>query len=414
MRRAGVSTLALAASMSLAACREYTCVDTATCEPPALEAGRIAEDGGELSPGRGAADASSTLEEVSDEGSRSSPATNSVLADSGAPTGEWVSSADFNVSTGAGVGLDASAPGPSSSHPDAGALQDGETTTASHELTSDRTGDTTEPPEVWCDPSKPFGRPFAIASVNLDGVAENVMISPDGLTLHVRYGTDPTTYVAQRESLSQEFGTPNAYSAFEQVLEDNPLLQLRAITEDGLTAYLSEDWANAQPIRSVRREALSETFGQLVVHEEFAVSTPSFDVSLVNPWVNPTGERVYGFLPAAYSLWVASLQDFGFEAPSEVLGVGNMTSFVLSSSERVVYYGVHQGAHHGRILRAERSGDAVDFGPSEEQAALDGTNYDTPLWVSDDDCQLVLMQEQEVVGENVTYTSDIFIARRGL
>jgi hypothetical protein len=263
---------------------------------------------------------------------------------------------------------------------------------------------------VRCDPSKPFGRPFALQTINLDDVPENLMVSPDGLTAYIRYGTDPTTYVSRRASAADDFGTPQPDSTFDQVLAANPLLQLRAITKDGLTAYLSEEWFNAQPIQSVRRSVLGAEFIEPIVHEELAVAE---DIYLGNPWVAPSGERVYGMLLAAYSLWSADLQSPGFETPAEVPNVSNLTHFTLSGSELVIYWGATAATNPG-IRRAERATLADDFSDPIALDTLNSAFHDLPIWVSDDDCELIFAHEGELQGEGTGYTSDLFIARRGL
>jgi hypothetical protein len=287
-------------------------------------------------------------------------------------------------------------------------LNNGETTETEQGQTT-ATDETSEPvPEPRCDPEKPFGRPFAIAAVNLSDEEENVMVTPDGLTAHIRYGSDASTYVSTRSAVFGDFGTPRADSTFDQVLEDEPSLRLRSITEDGLTVYLSEDWANVQPIRAAHRNTPAESFAQLIVHEELK----AFDIALANPWVTPSGDRLYAFLPIGYTLWSAELGEFGFEEPTEVHD-GGVTHFTLSRSEQVLYYGATSSTNEG-IWRVERASNDGVFAGAQQEDALNSEFHDLPLWVSDDDCEIIFAREGELNGAETEYTSDIFIARRGM
>lgn len=294
----------------------------------------------------------------------------------------------------------------------------GETTSPSTEsLESDEA--TTEAPEVRCDPSKPFGRTFVINAISLDDHREYAMVAPDGLTAYVRYDDEQTIYASTRSALFEEFGTPQVYSAFDDLLQQEPSLQLSSITADGLTVYLSPSEIGSGPIRSAHRATNTEPFQQLIVHEELSVTIP-----LAEPWVSPDGERLYAYVPAYYMLFAAQRTEFGFSSPARVSDTGSIPSgiytSVLTASETVVYSVVNRVTEEedvqglSAIGRGTRASKDTLFDSWELMAALDGPGWDQPIWVSDDECEIIIRQDREDSDGSPTDTSDIFIARRGL
>lgn len=383
-----------------------TCQDTLTCHLPDETSNTTAEAGLRIDSG--------ALE--------SRPSTNMTERSSSSSTGHNAADATATNSqvdkTSVELGLDGGASRPTPTRAsDASAHEAGETTEASAEETS-ATDETTHAPNLLCDPSKPFGRPFAIDAINLDGVTENVIVTPDGLTAHIRYGTDLTTYVSTRSAIFEDFGTPTPYSGFESLLEDNSLLELEAITSDGLVAYMSEGVSEATPIRSSHRNNVADNFSQLIIHEELT----SEGLSLLDPWVSLDGQRLYGFLPAAYTLMTSERGVNGFSEPTRIddpstLG-SSLYSTILVPSEQVLYASVNnveeaytQGL--AGIARATRDSASELFAEWELVTALDGPGWDQPIWISDDECEIIIRQDAEDAGLNPTDASNVFIARRG-
>lgn len=420
--RSLVLPAALVAGFTTGGCREYTCQDTATCT-------FTNSDGGN---GDAASSTGTTGDQeakpTSEVGTSSVPEatepseTSQASASSGSEEPTPATEADASVDTTPleTTSFDTSADGGIAPE------ETNETTSNNGETIESEEGQTTVPdetsetvPEPRCDPEKPFGRPFALTTINLEDVVENVMLSPNGLTMHIRYGADTTTYTTARSGSFGDFGTPQPSSAFGGLLEQEPTLRLRSITEDALTAYLSSDtWG--EPIHSAHRDSMDDDFEQLTVHDELK----AFDIALADPWITPNGDRLYGFLPAAYTIWASDWENFGFGAPFEVVEANGSSVFegtdqiVLSSSETVLYFTTNsldnESFDSPTIVRAERAGLNDQFGGWEVMTSLAGGHHDAPLWVSDDDCEIILEQQRQVDDEPPTYTSDIFIARRGL
>lgn len=417
------------------ACDEFTCADYATCEVP--DSGRA---------GTGASESSGIQGEVTNTAGSFSKSTSAVGANDAALAPQYLDSGRSPEQLDAGSERDTGSeretkpdePSTIQSQPDANVVEKSEASASTSEAegglstdsetlqTSSSSSDSSsaealetndagdggpddasvEPPAPRCDPTKPFGRPFAIHNVNLDEEIETVTVAPDGLTMYVRYGSDPTMYISSRDAIFEDFDVPRPSAAFDAILEQEPTLHLRTITADGLTAYFSSDgWG--ERVQSAHRASIAGTFQDLVVHEELH----AFDMGLGDPWVALNGERLYGFLPAAYTVWVAALGPAGFEEPVEVYS-GNTTVFVLSSSERVLYVGSTSVIEEG-IVRAERANNDGVFSNAQQMSSLTSAFYDIPLWVSDDDCEIVFAQHGDLNGDGVI-SSDVFLSRRGL
>lgn len=406
--------LTLVTGVASGACNNYTCQDTATC--PLAYA-----DAGQSSTGTTDTHRSSTDNESSTSANDESAQPNDETRFSNdsrehTEVDETSNEADASVSSeGSGE-----APDDATISLDAGVATSDETKSVSDVATSaaSNTTDTNEqtsaPPPARCNPDEPFGRPFPVAAINLANEIETVAVSPNGLTAYVRYGSDPTMYQSTRDAVMEDFGSPQSYTAFDDILELNSYLYVKTVGADGLTAYLSE---STGVINSTSRQQQSQPFEHLTAHEELTIS----DAPIWDPWLSSDGERLYGFVAFSYRLATAQRREFGFTEPVIVDDgttlQSSIYSTILTPSETVLYSTVNQVGEQNTvglagIARGRRSSISDNFVTWEYVAALDGLGWDAPLWVSDDECEIVLRQDGEGSGFAATPESDVFIARR--
>ncbi len=411
-----VASFAIAAGLASGSCKDYTCLDTATCSLLATDAGESSKS---VSDSRGSSKGveSATYAPHHDSTERNNQ-TRSSNDDSQHDTSSVANAteADASVSSeGSGEALDDTfAP------LDAGAATSraSETDTAfaisAARNTTDTGEDTSPPSSARCNPDEPFGRPFPVAAINLANEIETVAVSPDGLTAYIRYGSDPTMYQSTRDDVMVDFGSPQAYTAFDEILAEHGELFVRSITQGGLTAYLQEGSQSAGPIRSAHREEPSQVFGMLNTRAELVVE----GLPIIDPWPSLDGKRLYGSVIAVYQLVVVEAGESGFGEAARVDDGTSLESGVYSSvlrpDELVVYSTVNrvgdkQVKGSGGIARGVRAAMPGEFDDWEYMEPLDSAGWDIPVWISDDECEIVLRQES---GSGEAYTSDLFIARR--
>lgn len=273
-------------------------------------------------------------------------------------------------------------------------------------------GDTECLPVPRCDPSKPFGMAFAVGSVNLADEVEYSMLSKDGLSLYVQYLDSPDVYRATRDNLYEDFGTPAGITHFDAILSSYPDAQLLSMTADGRTVYFM---SNFLPFEATRSNT-TQQFGSVVQRAELQNAS---ELPLIGLWVSPSGERIYGFVLVNYYLATAVRSGSSF---GPLTRVGNsITSHytvTLSGDELTMYWAVTGGdpsEGSGDIWRAERTSTANDFSGEEHFANLNGSLWDEPVWISDDDCELYLQRRNSGLGTPSPDAGDgIFVARRPL
>lgn len=269
-----------------------------------------------------------------------------------------------------------------------------------------------------CDPAKPFGLPFPVAQINLPNFRESATMTHDGLTLYVQYGQD--VYAAKRQDLDDTFGAPEQVTQFASILSEYPNARLQVITADELELYFYEGFRYGGiygGLFSASRDSASVPFTNPVERTDLNFryeSDPDTALALNGIWMSADENRVYGYTMISYRLVFAERRQSAF-LPGILVdgGIEQSTYNVALTPDELKVYSGNRG-----IFRAERAQTELPFGAYEQAVDL-GTLWTDPIWISPDDCELVLLVfdadlPAEDFVEGASPNDGVFIARRPL
>ena len=265
----------------------------------------------------------------------------------------------------------------------------------------DAAPDSAVPPDAAaarCDPSKPFGPPALIPSINSDVRDQGAELIDD---LTIIFGSDrpPGTglYVATRATPTGPFGTPAPLTAINATGgATGPTL-----TADGLTMYYAlTTGQDPGDIYVTHRNSRADAFvaGTRVA----GVNTTAADL---DPFISADGATLY-FDSAqggtALHLYVALRQPSGSFATPQALTAFNTGAVdghpVLSPDGLTLYWSSTRtdgGPKGGTdIWSARRTSTAGEFAGPAPVAELNSPMNESMSWVSPDNCMVLLQSDR--------------------
>src|SRR5690606_21006374 len=241
-----------------------------------------------------------------------------------------------------------------------------------------------------CDRAKPFGLAFPLTQVNLANFRESATVTHDGLTLYVQYGQD--VYAATRQDLDESFGAPQQVTHFDSILSEYPNARLQVVTADELELYFYDQFRPEtldRGLYSASRDSVSAPLADPVERTDLNYryeDDPDQPLVLNGIWMSADEKRVYAYTMVFYRLVVAERRQSAF-LPGALVddGTGGTTYNVALTPDELTVYSGNRG-----IFRAERAQTEVAFGAYEQVVDL-GDLWTDPIWVSPDDCELILL-----------------------
>lgn len=268
-----------------------------------------------------------------------------------------------------------------------------------------------------CDSTKPFGLAFPLTQVNVPNFRESATMTSDGLTLYVQYGQD--VYASSRTSVYDTFGAPEPVTQFDVILAEFPNARLQVVTADGLELYFYDSFRPGRidgGLFSARREAVSAPFAEAVermdIHYVYD-DNPELPFVLNGIWMSADKRTIYGYTLVTYSLVKAERAQDSF-SPGLIFGSDDASTYnVALTPDELTLYSGNRG-----IFRSQRADTSLPFETLEQVVDL-GAMWTDPVWISPDDCELVLMafdlgNHVEDPIEGATSNDGIFVARRPL
>lgn len=240
-----------------------------------------------------------------------------------------------------------------------------------------------------CNPSSPFGAASLVPNVNSSLEERYVWLDPAETTMHLLRsdgGSVLTPVTAMRADKASDFTAPTATATFAPIFSASGTEHMPWISGDGLSAYFHRQEAGTPGIFVSSRGTTSEPFtsGSSVTVAGAALTDALF------PTVSRDGQRLYWLDYYTFRLSVADRiggpAQFGgrvYVTSSGILGP------VLASDELRLFYAVTEDAG-ADVLVATRAAVGQAFGSPTLVQNVNSTAQDTPLFISDDDCELYI------------------------
>jgi hypothetical protein len=255
-----------------------------------------------------------------------------------------------------------------------------------------------------CDPSKAWGAPALVTSLDTPGNDFAArLIADETLVFLVHYDTLPAhVYVAQRAGASGPFGPMAQVPAL-----NTPTSNTRQATptRDGLTVYFLSDRndlvTGALSLFVGTRPSLGSQFTVTAI-----TTVPS---DLVQPYVTPSGATLY--YVSAGRVWSAPIVSGAVGAGMDVgLPAGAITP-VVSPDELTVFFAALSATDDGGadydVYTATRASTAALFDAPSVVPGVNTPSSDYPSFVSADGCELWL-------SSTATTNGDIYLSTKPL
>lgn len=264
-----------------------------------------------------------------------------------------------------------------------------------------------------CDPSKAFGAPLPVTSVNSAAEENGARLSPDELTIVLgseRGGTPNASdlYIAKRTTITSDFGTPTALPGVAAGTD----VRFPSLRGDGLSLYAKVVGGGGQGLGDVfvsTRTSLFAAFGTLAPVP--LINSPSDDG---NPFIREDGAALYfgSTRTGATDIYRAAVGPLGImsspQAVAEINSVKNDTSPAVTPDDLTIYFASARDTNGAArdIYVARRTSTTMPFGTPTVVAELASpTSDDLPTWISRDGCRLYFTSDRS--GNN-----DVWLAAR--
>lgn len=240
-----------------------------------------------------------------------------------------------------------------------------------------------------CNPTSPFGAASLVPNVNSSLEEMYVWLDPTETTMHLLRSDGVsvlTPVTAVRADKASNFAAPVATGTFAPIFNASGTEYMPWITGDGLSAYFHRQEAGNPGIFVSSRGTTSDPFtsGSPVTVAGSPLSDALF------PIVSRDGQRLYWQDYSTFRLAVANR----IGGPGQFGGRAYVTSSlvngpVLSFDELRLFYAATELAS-ADVLVATRAAVGQAFGSPTTVQNVNSSAQDTPLFISDDDCELYI------------------------
>lgn len=242
-------------------------------------------------------------------------------------------------------------------------------------------------PVPRCLATSPFGPPALVSALNSSLDEDSLRLNPDETIAYLsRFdgAATPTILRATRSDHASPFSAPGSEPAFATMLGAAGDEYMPSLTGDGLVAYFHRQINNGPPtIHVAARQATAATFssGTPVTANGSNITNALF------PLVSRDGQRLYWLDFSDFRLRMATRTGgpgvFGGATPVSTVSLYNV---VLAANELTIYYSLNDAD----VLVSTRSSVSQSFGAGSLVPNVNSGVADTPLFVTDDGCQLYL------------------------
>lgn len=263
--------------------------------------------------------------------------------------------------------------------------------------------------QAACDPSKPFGPPVEVTSVDTIYNEWTVVPSGDGLSIFLgtdRPGGGNNVYIATRATAHGPF---DAAAALPQLNTVNGNTFPSSISKDGLSLYLYSDRGGTPDIYGIyiaTRPSLAADFGAPA-----RVANVNDATGNAEAFISADGHTLYFSSGRSgggdlYRSTLGSNGQFGTPtAIGELNTAGVEDTPVVTSDELTIFF-----TRDNDIWTAHRTSVADGFGTPTKMTDFDTPTIDRPAALSADGCVLYLVSN----GRSGTGGIDVYIATRPL